>query len=1333
MKQRRSKGWWVWKRVLALVLAWTMFLGGQFSSLSRLDAYAQEQSDAQIEPSDDEAVAVREEFANKPLYDAVAEQIRKKNPGLPESLPQITYGQVRSIDNTLQIQDGADVTSLAGLSQLLPGLANLDVFSDKITDWSGIEHVGHLRISTNVELQDLTPFSKCLGLRILELEVRDLQSLEGIEKLTNLESLSIRKYEPMGNISLKDLSPLEVVSGLSSLTIGNSGIGNEGMEVIAKLSGLQLLILDGNKEISQLPEHMFENMTQLSYLNISGTALKTIPDLSSMDSLSILVLNNNGLKKEEIKGRIPAKFADDENWWKGNFSFDTVIATGDKESSYYIPDPGLYALLKRNADSNRDGILMLSEIRTINSLDIRGEYYGEENLEISDFTGLAELAEQIQGLYVFCDLSETAIDSLLGEMGKMKNLQYAYMSGSEFRQEHLDRTFKLNALTDLTIFGNWNATFSVKNIGQLSNLTSLRLYGGNFQDCKEINKLPKLQSLDISSNDISLAELGDVTKQLKRLYLSEAKQSDLSIIGTMTWLTLLRIRGQSGEDHMAMNLDLSKHSALEDIAIEGRIEKITLPENASGLEMLYIFNSVDSGKRGTIGNLGVACKSEKLASLSIYRMSVADLAEIQKAENLNGLKLEGTGLRNTAGIGNLMNLKLLVISENEGLKELDPGIGKLVNLHNLHLSYNALERLPDLSALCTRKGILAEDSSTKVADRLMLEGNCLDEEDLLKCGLPENFIGDKNWMMKATSRQITTVYGNRVLCYPNLTSAFVYREVTNGKSYSFYTTNDFTIPKELIEYVLNKEQWVEISLVLEGGFEYSVYLEPGILQEWDGKEIALKKSDVQISKSDHAAAKYFDKKPLAYIQTGDTIPSYGSISIRGKLPGITDYRLYQSRDDSGRYEYLGIFLSMEVVLHGPSRGNSYVITDANTYNYHNVQGKFCSRKDTENMAGSVYPVMYGSDSQDPMKTLQKENAYEMARDWNSKNVSYYVGEYFANGTKLFIHSLNYAKRKVVLEKTAVVAHGKISFNGGTDAYYVADHDLSGIAWETSRPIVIGGNAEPKPEPESPTLDIKLPSVPHKVVTTMPGESSAPVAVTKEAVDPAEGADKLIEMMKSSVISTVEVVTKKIAPPLEKDVFEEALKNNKDVTLSVTNDENQLVYSWSFKYDEMDRDVIEKMGKMDLSISFATEKQKEIEEITGEKDAVYISIGGYSGKLPAPATVKSYVGDKYKNGEVVYLYYYNEKAKKVEPVGGGGLKVEAGYITYTLTHCSIYFLSTEAPKEENPPTQDPANSPADIKNSPKTGDFGVPSGWTLMLVASTLMLAELRRKRNILKR
>ena len=209
-------------------------------------------------------------------------------------------------------------------------------------------------------------------------------------------------------------------------------------------------------------------------------------------------------------------------------------------------------------------------------------------------------------------------------------------------------------------------------------------------------------------------------------------------------------------------------------------------------------------------------------------------------------------------------------------------------------------------------------------------------------------------------------------------------------------------------------------------------------------------------------------------------------------------------------------------------------------------------------------------------------------------------------------------------------------------------------------------------------DVVLPSIKATKITTEVGVKSAPAKITSPIVKKDEAVSELIKKMDGTVLPKVEVITMGAAPEMTADLFETAKAKNKDITFGVADEDNNLLYSWTFEYDKLDPSKIE--GKtMDLSISFASDKQKEIEELTGQDNGIYISINGYHGELPGPATVKTYVGDKYANGETVYLYYYNEETDKVELIGGKGMTVVGGYVEYTLTHCSTYFITPNTPE------------------------------------------------------
>lgn len=174
----------------------------------------------------------------------------------------------------------------------------------------------------------------------------------------------------------------------------------------------------------------------------------------------------------------------------------------------------------------------------------------------------------------------------------------------------------------------------------------------------------------------------------------------------------------------------------------------------------------------------------------------------------------------------------------------------------------------------------------------------------------------------------------------------------------------------------------------------------------------------------------------------------------------------------------------------------------------------------------------------------------------------------------------------------------------------------------------------------------------------------------DVIDSDEAVDELIKDMKDSNDKTTEVVSKN-PHTIGKDVFETMKNEDKNIVCNVTNDKNELMYSWSFapKYIENpDMDV-------DLEIEI-NEQHGKVDKKLGDKDALYINFK-HHGKLPGPATIKVYVGNKYRKDDIVCLYYYDEDNDRVLKVGNEPLKVkEGGYIEFTISHCSTYFVFDE---------------------------------------------------------
>ena len=280
------------------------------------------------------------------------------------------------------------------------------------------------------------------------------------------------------------------------------------------------------------------------------------------------------------------------------------------------------------------------------------------------------------------------------------------------------------------------------------------------------------------------------------------------------------------------------------------------------------------------------------------------------------------------------------------------------------------------------------------------------------------------------------------------------------------------------------------------------------------------------------------------------------------------------------------------------------------------------------------------------------------------------------------------------------SHVLSSFYEGTDEEHINVLNLYEILAGRSVPkdfkdIEMGdatpGDATPG-EPEKPTetptekpteTPIEKPTeAPTEAPTEKPTEAPTVKPVVKptefakpEVVDKKEVVDheKVVENIKDKLVTTkntkkVDVVTNK-APVISADIFKLVDNNSKNLTVGVVDDNNQLQYSWTFAASE----IKDTTKDVDLTITFDSDRQEKIEKLTGETDSLYINFA-YHGNLPGTSTVKLYVGNKYGNNEKVYIYYYDEEEDKVLMVGRKPLTVKDGYVEFSITHCSTYFLS-----------------------------------------------------------
>lgn len=126
---------------------------------------------------------------------------------------------------------------------------------------------------------------------------------------------------------------------------------------------------------------------------------------------------------------------------------------------------------------------------------------------------------------------------------------------------------------------------------------------------------------------------------------------------------------------------------------------------------------------------------------------------------------------------------------------------------------------------------------------------------------------------------------------------------------------------------------------------------------------------------------------------------------------------------------------------------------------------------------------------------------------------------------------------------------------------------------------------------------------------------------------------------------------------------------KDVIVTVNKKNSKDSYSWTFNKNKIKDNLV-----LNFNIKYNSSKEKEIKNIVGDtKNNLYLEFS-QQGVLPTTATIKMYVGNYYQDNEKLYLYYYNEDNDKVEFISKN-LIVDKGYVTFTINHCSNYFLTT----------------------------------------------------------
>ncbi|OEK07350.1 hypothetical protein A8C32_18105 [Flavivirga aquatica] len=300
-------------------------------------------------------------------------------------------------------------------------------------------------------------------------------------------------------------------------------------------------------------------------------------------------------------------------------------------------------------------------------------------------TSLNRRYRNLQGL----DLSNTNINELPKEIGRLNNLRTLNLSGNNLSQ--LPSTIRrLNLLTALNLESNDFHDQFPPAVINLNNLRTLNLAKNTINQLPaEIGQLNNLNTLNLAENNLNQlpAEIGQLNN-LRVLNLAENNLKQLPVeIGRLNNITDLNLHLNDLEQLPA---EIGQLNNLENLNISNNSEMQELPPeigNLNNLTYLYANNNrsltslpTDIQRLNQLRHLNIS-NNQNLTQLPREIGQLNNLITLEASGNSQVTQIPGE-------ISNLNNLRYLNISNNQNLTQLPREIGQLNSLINFNMSGN---------------------------------------------------------------------------------------------------------------------------------------------------------------------------------------------------------------------------------------------------------------------------------------------------------------------------------------------------------------------------------------------------------------------------------------------------------------------------------------------------------------------------------------------------------------------------------------------------------------------------------------------------------------------
>jgi hypothetical protein len=159
------------------------------------------------------------------------------------------------------------------------------------------------------------------------------------------------------------------------------------------------------------------------------------------------------------------------------------------------------------------------------------------------------------------------------------------------------------------------------------------------------------------------------------------------------------------------------------------------------------------------------------------------------------------------------------------------------------------------------------------------------------------------------------------------------------------------------------------------------------------------------------------------------------------------------------------------------------------------------------------------------------------------------------------------------------------------------------------------------------------------------------------------------------------------------------------------------YSWTFVGTDVDASSVK--TAFDPTITVSKLGTGDVSNIMKQaKDGLVMEFA-YSGNLPGTASVYVKTSGTFADGTELYLYMFNEEERLFELAQSDAIKVDGGYASFKIDHCSSWVLSTDDLTQYRvEETNTPGAIAVDKQDS--IGENTMPA-WVVPVVACVLLV------------